>query len=148
MNGNINNNDDICMSFFNERNIKPTAIRILILRTMLQKKQALSLHDMEDILETVDKSSISRTISLFLSHGLIHRIDDGSGSVKYAVCQHSCRCMIDDMHIHFSCTKCKKTFCMQQIPAPIIPIPDGFEIQSVNYVIKGICISCKKSNIH
>lgn len=50
------------------RNIKPTSLRILILKTMLQESRAVSILDLENLLDTVDKSTIFRTITLFLSH--------------------------------------------------------------------------------
>ena len=46
------------------REIKPTAIRLLILKTMMQHKEAFSLLDLENDLDTVDKSTIYRTITL------------------------------------------------------------------------------------
>ena len=67
-----------------KRDIKPTAIRLLILKSMMEAGRAVSQLDLETLLDTVDKSTISRTITLFLSHHLIHSIDDGSGSWKYA----------------------------------------------------------------
>ena len=73
-----------------KRDIKPTAIRLLILKSMMEAGRAVSQLDLETLLDTVDKSTISRTITLFLSHHLIHSIDDGSGSWKYAVCDDSC----------------------------------------------------------
>ncbi|KAA6340190.1 hypothetical protein EZS27_011934 [termite gut metagenome] len=58
------------------REIKPKAIWILILKTMLHVRRSVSLLDLETLLDSVDKSTIFRTISLFLSHRLIHSIDD------------------------------------------------------------------------
>ena len=54
-----------------KREIQPTAIRILVLQAMLKAGRSVSLLDLEKILDTVDKSSIFRTITLFLSHHLI-----------------------------------------------------------------------------
>lgn len=68
-----------------KRDIKPTAIRLLILKSMMEAGRAVSQLDLETLLDTVDKSTISRTITLFLSHHLIHSIDDGSGS--WEVCR-------------------------------------------------------------
>lgn len=69
-----------------KREIKPTAMRLLILKAMTRFTRAFSLLDLETELDTVDKSTIFRTINLFLDHHLIHVIDDGSGSLKYSVC--------------------------------------------------------------
>ena len=60
---------------FSKREVKPTAIRLLVLNAMLEAKQAVSLLDLETRLDTVDKSTIFRTITLFLSHALVHSID-------------------------------------------------------------------------
>ena len=82
--------ENIYLDKLARRDIKPTAIRLLILKNMMEVGRAVSLLDLETLLDTVDKSTISRTIALFLSHHLIHSIDDGSGSLKYAVCNNSC----------------------------------------------------------
>ena len=94
------------------------------------------------LLDTVDKSTISRTIALFLSHHLIHSIDDGSGSLKYAVCDNSCNCVVQDLHSHFYCEKCHRTFCLEGTHIPVIDLPEGFTLHSINYVLKGICQEC------
>ena len=93
-------------------------------------------------METVDKSTLFRTISLFHRKMLIHSIDDGSGSVKYSVCRRNCTCSLSDLHVHFSCTKCKKTFCMESIPIPEVQLPDGFLPENINFVLKGLCRHC------
>lgn len=124
------------------RDIKPTSLRLLILKTMMQENRAVSILDLENRLDTVDKSTISRTLSLFLSHHLIHSIDDGSGSLKYAVCGNSCTCSVEDLHSHFYCTSCHKTYCLEGIDVPVVKLPVGFSLQSINYVLKGICQDC------
>jgi Fe2+ or Zn2+ uptake regulation protein len=43
---------------------KPTAIRMLVLKVMIETEQAVSLLDLENKLDTVDKSTIFRTITL------------------------------------------------------------------------------------
>ena len=110
------------------RHIKPTATRLLIVREM----------------PTIDKSTISRTLSLFLLHRLIHAIDDGSGALKYAVCADDCDCTVQDEHTHFYCEQCHRTFCLKQLSVPVVPLPDGFRLNSVNYVLKGLCPECER----
>ncbi|MFC2385194.1 MAG: transcriptional repressor, partial [Hoylesella saccharolytica] len=94
-------NEDFYIDKLTLRDIKPTAIRLLVLRQMMRGDEAVSLPEMERLLPTVDKSTISRTLSLFLLHRLIHAIDDGSGSLKYAVCADDCDCSVEDEHTHF-----------------------------------------------
>ncbi|HEY9551369.1 MAG TPA: transcriptional repressor [Prevotella sp.] len=124
------------------RGIKPTAMRMLILRAMMRGDETVSMPDIERFLPTVDKSTISRTLSLFLLHRLVHAIDDGSGALKYAVCDDSCDCSVDEEHTHFYCENCQRTFCLKQISVPVVPLPEGFRLNSINYVLKGLCPEC------
>ena len=91
--------EEIYLHKLSLRDIKPTAMRLLILRTMMEMKRAVSVTDLEDKLDTVDKSTIFRTLTLFLSHHLIHGVDDGSGSLKYAVCEDSRFIKIGRAHV-------------------------------------------------
>ena len=59
--------EDFCLHKLVLRDIRPTAIRVLVLRTLLEMKQAMSVSDLEAQLDTVDKSTIFRTLTLFLS---------------------------------------------------------------------------------
>ena len=49
---------------------------------------------------------------------------------------------IDDEHTHFFCEQCRRTFCLKQIQVPVVPLPDGFKLNSINYVLKGLCPEC------
>lgn len=126
------------------RGIKPTAVRILVLKAMIHFPQAFSLSDLEDELDTVDKSTLSRTIHLFHDKLLIHSIDDGSGSMKYSVCSSDCMCELNDLHVHFTCVGCHKTFCLESISIPQVQLPPGFMLENVNFVLKGYCDTCSK----
>jgi len=125
-----------------KREIKPTALRLLILKSMCGFDKAFSLTDLEAELETVNKSTIFRTLSLFHEHLLIHGIDDGTGSMKYSICDDECMCRPGEAHVHFNCNRCKNTLCLENIPIPSIDLPENFLLESVNFVIKGHCDHC------
>ncbi|GAB6119551.1 Fur family transcriptional regulator [Dysgonomonas termitidis] len=127
-----------------ERDIKATAIRILVLKAMFEFNRAFNLPDLEIKLDTVDKSSISRTIHLFHEHQLIHSFDDGSGSIKYSICSRDCHCSMEDLHAHFYCNYCKKAFCLKNISVPKFELSPIMQVESVNLVIKGYCGQCSK----
>lgn len=122
--------------------IKPTAVRILILRAMYRGGEMVSMGDLGRILPTVDKSTISRTLSLFLIHKLIHAVDDGSGSLKYNVGGGKDNGDAEEEHTHFYCEKCQRTFCLKQINVPQVELPAGFKLTGINYVLKGVCPEC------
>lgn len=137
-------NEEFLVHKLQHRDIKPTATRLLILQQMMRGNEAVSLPDLERYLPTVDKSTISRTLSLFLLHQLIHAIDDGSGAMKYALCADDCDCVPEDEHTHFYCIDCGRTFCLRHIAVPAVELPDGFTLNNINYVIKGLCPECNE----
>jgi Fur family ferric uptake transcriptional regulator len=75
-----------------QRGVRITALRLLILNTMLQSSCALSLSDIEKKLTTVGKSTIFRALTVFLEHHLVHQVEDGSGQTKFALCDSDCHC--------------------------------------------------------
>ena len=134
--------EDVYLHKLHLRGIKPTAIRLLILRAMLDTNRAVSQHDLEEVLQTVDKSTIFRTVMLFMEHHLVHAVDDGSGALKYAVCSDDCTCSVSDQHVHFYCEGCHRAFCFRQQAVPVVEAPEGFVLHGVNYVLKGLCPAC------
>lgn len=132
-----------------ERGVRTTANRLLILRTLRASGCAMSLSELEARLGTVDKSSIFRTLSLFLKHHLVHSIDDGEGTTKYGVCADNCRCNdeehegFDDLHLHFTCERCRRTYCFQGLPIPEVTVPEGFRVRTANYLLMGLCPDCR-----
>ena len=135
-------NEAFLLHKLEHRGIRPTATRLLILSEMIRGDETVSLPSLERLLPTVDKSTISRTLALFLLHRLIHAVDDGTGTLKYAVCADDCDCSVEDEHTHFYCEHCHRTFCLKRIAVPVVPLPDGFRLTGVNYVLKGLCPEC------
>ena len=108
--------------------IRPTAVRLLIYKTALRFHDTFSMSELEDALESVDKSTVFRTLSLFAARHLLHEIEDGSGSTKYCICRNDRPCGIDELHCHFHCEACRKTFCLDYTHIPAVRYPAGFEV--------------------
>ncbi|MCR5820290.1 MAG: transcriptional repressor [Bacteroidaceae bacterium] len=125
-----------------KRGVKPTATRLLVLRALGSHHRALSLRELDDILETIDRSTIFRALTLFLANHLVHAIEDGTGVTKYEICEGHEECSIEDQHTHFFCVGCHRTFCFHNTPVPTIEMPEGFVMQNVNYLVKGLCPDC------
>lgn len=126
------------------RNIKPTAMRELVLKVLTEQDRAISLADIEQKFENADKTTLYRTLKTFEENKLIHSIDDGTGAVKYALCKETCQCHPEDLHVHFLCTKCQQTYCLNDISIPSIDLPMNFKLETINMVVKGICSNCDK----
>ena len=125
------------------KNIKPTAMRQLVLRVLTKQKKAINLNEIEQHFDNVDRSTLFRTLKTFQDNNLIHSIDDGTGSVKYALCEDSCTCEPEYLHVHFLCQKCGQTFCFKDLPVPQPKLPEGFDFDNANFVVKGTCSSCR-----
>ena len=122
--------------------VRVTAVRLLVWRTIRKKFAGIfNLADLEEVLPTVDKSTLFRTLNLFSDSHLLDTIDDGSGSQKY--CLRSTEDPLSGVrHVHFSCRVCHKTVCLTNIPLPEVSLPEGFEVENVEYVAKGVCPKC------
>ena len=125
-----------------QHGIRPTANRIMILNVMNQAFCPMSMGEIEIELDSIDKSIISRTLNLFKEKHLVHVIEDGSDIVKYEICHSHAEERDYDLHAHFYCEKCKKTICMENIPVPDVFLPQGYDLRSANFVIKGLCPTC------
>ncbi len=123
--------------------VKPTSNRIIVLRALLAAHSPLSLLELESQLRTLDRSSIFRVLTLLQEHEVIHSVEDGRGVTKYELCHGHHHCTPDDMHVHFYCEVCDKVFCFDDVNVPQVDVPDGFKVRSVNYMLKGVCPSCR-----
>ncbi|QQU04143.1 Fur family transcriptional regulator [Myroides odoratus] len=125
------------------KNIKPTAMRILVLKFLKQQQGAVSLADIENSFDQSDRVTIYRTVKTFESKGLLHSIT-ANNVTQYALCSSSCsEDSHRDTHLHFICKQCKKTICLTQVAIPTIEIPEGFELSDIEVVAHGICEGCK-----
>lgn len=138
------NRDDV-EEILKEADVTPTPNRNLVLRAIAAAPCPVSLAELETELETLEKSSISRVLNLLEGHSVIHAVQDGRGIAKYELCHGPGHTHSQfDMHIHFYCTRCRRTFCFEDVAVPRVEIPDGFRTDSVNYMLKGICPTCQK----
>ena len=129
-------------TILNARSVKPTAMRLLVLNMLAQQETAISLADLEEQFDKVDKVTLYRTLKTFEQHKIIHSIDDGTGSAKYALCGEGCECNPGDLHVHFHCQVCKRTFCLTDYTIPEVNLPRKFVLKEMNMVLKGLCEDC------
>ena len=126
-----------------EHGVKPTPNRVLVARALQDAGRPLSLMELESRLETIDKSNVFRALTAFREAHLVHVLEDTGSGVRYELCHSHHEDRDDDVHVHFYCTKCRRTYCLEDTPVPPVPVPEGFEADGVSYLIKGICPRCK-----
>lgn len=129
------------------KGISPTAMRILVLEYLQKQTAAVSLQDLERDFQHSDRTTIYRTLKTFEEKGLIHGINDGTESTKYALCADGCKAGNHyDLHLHFYCYSCQQTYCLPKHQVPEVSIPDGFQLKELNLIAKGVCDSCRENN--
>lgn len=123
--------------------LRATETRTKILDLISSYEHAISKKVLEENLDNIDRVTLYRTMISFEEKGLVHKIVDGDGNVKYAACKDSCTSHHhNDEHVHFHCEKCNNTFCLEQAIMPEFKIPEGYKLSEMQIVAKGICEKC------
>lgn len=134
------------LKLLQEHKIRKTGCREEILNEFFSHSHALSQPDLEKAVgEEFDRVTIYRTLTLFLEKGLIHKVLDDSGAMKYALCPSACG---EDghhhhEHVHFKCVKCGMTLCLDHVEIPKLTLPEGFSMVETDLLVQGICSQCK-----
>jgi Fur family ferric uptake transcriptional regulator len=120
------------------RNTKAKAeIQELIVRSDV----ALSHAEIQKLLNGLcDRVTIYRVLERLLKEGVIHKIVNVNGVVKYAGC-HSCSAKHSHNHIHFSCQKCKSVTCLEGVE-PSYKLPKNYKVSEMNFTLSGLCPQC------
>ncbi|HEX8315249.1 MAG TPA: Fur family transcriptional regulator [Flavisolibacter sp.] len=125
------------------RQLSSTESRRKILTLFLNSNDALRHGDIEkEVGEKYDRVTIYRTLQTFEEKGIIHSIPTSDNSIKYALCKECEEGHHHDDHVHFICTACEKTICLDDVVSPKIDLPQGYVADNVQVVIHGICKDC------
>jgi Fur family ferric uptake transcriptional regulator len=125
--------------------LRSTAGRSDILRLFLQRGYALSYSDIEkELSSTYDRVTVYRTLKTFLDKGLVHKVLDNEGGLKYALCKEHCSYTEHHHeHTHFKCIRCGHTECIANAQIPEVVLPKGYLPREFNLLIQGICPKCE-----
>ena len=123
--------------------LRSTPNRQEILHLFLLRSYALSHGDIEKEIENnLDRVTVYRTLKTFLDRGLIHKVLDDEGSLKYALCKEACSTAGHHHdHVHFKCTHCGQTNCLN-VEVPNVRLPKGYRATESNLLIQGVCERC------
>ena len=135
----------LILKILEEHGIKATANRILIATALSDAGRPLSLMELEERIETIDKSGIFRCLNTFKEHHLVHSIEDVEGT-RYELCLSHDSDHDEDTHVHFYCERCHRTFCLDNIHIPPVELPKGYDSRTSNYLVKGVCPECSGYN--
>ena len=69
-----------------EHGIKPTANRITVVKALEASMLPQSMAELQNRIDTIDKSGIFRTLQLFREHHLVHVIDGAVDGQRFELC--------------------------------------------------------------
>lgn len=121
-----------------------TDSRKKILELFLSSNGALAHGDIEKKTgEKFDRVTVYRTLQAFMEKGIIHTIPTADNSVRYALCKDDCtEGHHHDNHVHFVCSACGNTICLEDVTVPEVKLPKGFQPEEVQMVVTGVCKEC------
>lgn len=124
-----------------------TDSRSKILELFLQQNGALAHADIEKKSgASFDRVTVYRTLQTFVEKGIIHTIPTADNSILYALCKDECtEGHHHDHHVHFVCSKCSNTICLEDIVVPDVKLPAGYQATHVEVVVNGVCKDCRDS---
>jgi Fur family ferric uptake transcriptional regulator len=122
-----------------------TGSRKRILELFLNNEGALAHADIEKKAgEKFDRVTVYRTLQVFVEKGIIHSIPSADNSIRYALCKEDCaNGHHHDNHLHFICSNCEKTICMENVTVPQVMLPVGFTPKRYDMIVTGVCRDCK-----
>ncbi len=124
-------------------NLRNTHCRVKILSLFIDKDEAMSHSDVEDYLVSeFDRVTLYRTLKTFLDKGLLHKVLDDTGGLKYALCKECTEDTHHHDHVHFKCIKCSRTTCIDDLGVPHFSLPEGYVKHELNLLVQGICPEC------
>lgn len=132
------------LQILKRNSLSVTEGRKKILELFIASEGALAHADIEkQTSNNFDRVTVYRTLQTFVEKGIIHQIPTIDNSVLYALCRHNCeQGHHHDNHVHFICSNCDKTICLDDVTVPQVKLPEGFTPLQAAMVVTGICIDC------
>ena len=112
-----------------------------VLDLLIKAGKAMSRDAIEQKIDVaIDRATIYRVLNRFCEDGLVHKIVAEDGKQYFAVCMKCDENSFTDNHFHFRCTNCQTIECLPE--AVHFSVPNGYNVESVNCVLTGICKDC------
>ncbi len=124
--------------------LRKTSSRSDILHLFIAHPYALSYSDIEkEVAASYDRVTVYRTLKTFLDKGVVHKVLDDAGTLKYALCTDHCTSgQHHHEHVHFKCVRCGQTNCLEDVKIPTVQLPKGYQANELNLLIQGSCNKC------
>lgn len=130
-----------CVNILHMKVTRNTVAKGAILDLITNSDSALSHSEIHKLTQDLcDRVTIYRILDRLVNEDVIHKIVNLDGTIKYAKCHHENHVHIHN-HVHFSCEKCLKVTCMENVQPSYI-IPRNYKVNDVNFTLSGLCPNC------
>ncbi len=123
--------------------LKKTPGRMALLNVLLEEENPLTQQEIALKLSKVaalNHVSIYRSLEAFLKAGIIHKVESGDRTWRFALCGCGSR---GHCHPHFICRVCGKAECLDGVSIPQPPLlKRGYCVEEKEYYLKGLCADC------
>ncbi|MBU2973053.1 MULTISPECIES: Fur family transcriptional regulator [unclassified Zobellia] len=118
-----------------------TPTKEAVLSVLSSTTKAMSQNAIEQKIDMdIDRATIYRVLNRFCDDGVLHKVVADDGKQYFALC---IKCDEKEKplhHFHFRCTQCETIECL---PVPVnFSLDHGYDVQSVNCVLTGVCNDC------
>ncbi|HRE75147.1 MAG TPA: transcriptional repressor [Flavobacteriales bacterium] len=128
-----------------DKDLRKTPCRVFVLGEFIRKgNKGISETELENRSKgKFDRVTIYRTLKTFMDADILHKVIDDDNLVKYALCKECEDDHHSHEHVHFKCTSCNTTSCLDEISIVSVDLPKGYKKIEANYLIIGTCPECK-----
>lgn len=135
------NNDQKQNEAVHQLNIRTTQMRKRLV-TFFMDNPGLAFSENEirqEMGSEFDRTTVYRTIKTLLKKVFIHKIVCENGMLRYALNDNKNE---HPPHVHFQCMQCQRVFCLKECKVQTPSLPETFEAQSYQFLVKGNCHHC------
>ncbi len=128
-----------------------TQPRLCILACLIGSDEALTHQAVLDRIpatgEAIDRVTVYRVLDWLVEQGLAQKRAGNDRVFRFSLVEHeAARAQVHRRHSHFHCTRCDRTFCLDDgsVPAGLDAprVPSGFAVEHVELTVNGICAEC------
>lgn len=129
---------DNIVDILHQAGIKPSQQRIKIAEYLLMSDRHPSaedvFHELKKTLPTLSLATVYNTLHILAEKGLVRALATNQPRIRYD--------FESGKHGHFVCEQCARIYDFALVPTNAHPELEGFQVNSEDVVLRGICNAC------
>ncbi len=139
---------DAAVEILTKVGLRKTPGRLALVRLLLEAGGPLTHYEINQKLKGIEINPVSiyRSLDAFVQAGIVHRVETGDRSGRFALCgcgthgQGHGHC-----HPHFICKSCGQAECLDNQKMPdLAAIKPGYTVEKKELYLWGFCSRCSK----